>query len=219
MEIPTSAQALIVVVLFVAPGLFFEQGVERCLTYWRTSLRDRLIRFLMWSVLLQVVLAPVTYGLWRWYRQLSSDDPGWVFVSVASATGLVCLIAVPFGLGAALGDRASTDPEDAAVRWLLGRDLAPRTWDHYFRSRHTPAWVRVRLTSGEWIAGAWAYASSYPETEDVALDLVACDPVTGEITIEVDSDGTPLPVPLDWQALITRDRVDLIAWQSTASAP
>lgn len=214
MEVPSSAQALIIVLLFIAPGLFFEKGVERCLTYWRTNLRDRLIRFLMWSVVLQVALSPASYALWRWHEERRGADPGWGLFIITALVGILCLIVLPFAAGWFLGERASADPDARLVRWFLGRDLAPRAWDHYFRSRYTPAWVRVRLTSGEWIAGAWRYASSYPETEDVALDLVACDPNTGEIRIEVDADGTPRPVPLDWHALITLDRVDLIAWQS-----
>jgi hypothetical protein len=206
----------LVVLLFVAPGMFFEQGVERCLTYWRTNLRDRVIRFIMWSVVVQVLLSPVSYALWTWRLAQDPAVPGWSYFLVAAVVVLLGLIIGPFAAGWALGSRASANPDDRFVRWLLGRDLAPRTWDHYFRSRHTPAWVRVRLRSGEWIAGSWCYASSYPEVEDVALDLIRCDPKTGEIASTSDGAGPQVPIPLGWQALVTREQVDLIVWQATA---
>lgn len=59
-------------------------------------------------------------------------------------------------------------------RWvwaLVGRDPAPRAWDHLFADRPV-GWVRLKLKSGTWLAGAFAadgdgrrrsYAAGYPE--------------------------------------------------------
>jgi len=66
----------------------------------------------------------------------------------------------------------------------------------------------------QWLAGTWTFASSYPEPEDIAIDLIECDPFTGEIHFE-SIDGKNVEIPLEWKMIVRREDIDLIAWQPT----
>ncbi len=67
---PSSLEALLVAVLFVAPGLMYELGIEVQVGYWRTSLADRALRFFVQSVLLHAALLPLS--LWVLPRALAT---------------------------------------------------------------------------------------------------------------------------------------------------
>ena len=218
MTIPTTISTLLFVVLFITPGLLFEQGIERHLTYWRTNFQNRFVRFSMWSFIWTPILSPAIFAIWKWHSHLTSktdSDPGILFVFVCVASYTAAFIALPFLLGRALGQDANKTEPSKWVEWILGLDLAPRTWDQYFRPRSTQAWVRIRFKeTHEWIAGNWVYASSYPEPEDIALNLIQCDAKTGEIGFD-EIDGIFEPIPLNWKMIVRREDIDLVAWQPT----
>jgi hypothetical protein len=83
------------------------------------------------------------------------------------------------------GELAAGRPGPAGSR---GPTRAPRAWDHLFGSR-PDGWIRLRLRSGSWLAGAYAkrpdgsrsYAAGYPEEQDLYLiEAMDVDPDTGE---------------------------------------
>jgi len=218
MTIPTTLSTLVFIILFFIPGLLFEQGIERNLTYWRTNFQNRFIRFSMWSFIWTPIMSPIIYGLWKWHSHLTSrpdPDPGIMFIFCALVLYVTIYIALPFTLGKILGQLANEDNPPKIVDWILGKDLAPSAWDNHFRSRTTPAWVRIRMKeTQQWLAGTWTFASSYPEPEDIAIDLIECDPFTGEIHFE-SIDGKNVEIPLEWKMIVRREDIDLIAWQPT----
>ena len=159
---PTTLDGLVVALLFVAPGLHFELGIERQVGYWRTNLSDRLLRFFIWSVAFQALAAPVTY--WVWDRYLR-DDPAIRFDGALWGV-LLAYVVVPLALGLSVG--YAVRRQRAWTRWVVGKDPAPTAWDWLWsREVHGSAYVRVKLKSGGWAAavvGAQAvgFASSHP---------------------------------------------------------
>ena len=203
---PSSFEALVVLVIGIAPGLLFELGLERGQVYRRTPLGDRLFRFLAWSIGIHVVALPLTVWL---VRQLAASDwrrgelDVWPTLYVA---GLYAV--VPFLLGAYVGGERFGGP--SVRRALLGRDLEPTSWEFQFGRRRRPGFVRVRMRDGVWIAGTWCYTSSHPNTpEDMLLERLDCCSTTGALVV----DGEGRPAPLGWFVLLCRSDVDRIEFQ------
>lgn len=79
---------------------------------------------------------------------------------------------------------------------LTGPDPAPGAWDYLFQYQ-IDGWVRCRMKSSTWLAGAFAnangrksYAAGYPEPQDLYLAAsVAVDSETGEF--QLDEAGRP----------------------------
>lgn len=103
------------------------------------------------------------------------------------------------------------------ARLMSGPDPAPRAWDYLFQ-HNVDGWIRCRLKSGTWLAGAFAdangrrsYAAGYPEPQDLYLAAsVSVDPETGEF--ELDDDGLPLRgaggLLLRWEAVEYLEFID-----------
>ena len=214
--IPSTLEGAALLLAFVAPGLLYEQGVERSLGYWRTSLPDRVLRFFIESVLLQTVAAPAAYGVWHRYVRGGFDPPKADLLLYITLLGYVL---VPVGLGLVVGSGVRRHPDAWWVRPVFGLDPAPRAWDYLFSSTPT-GYIRARLKNDQrWVAGVFAvtsvgsrggYASSTPEREDIYLPLqLKCDNTTGEL--ELDPSGSP--ITLQWGILISRADVDVIESQ------
>lgn len=217
--IPTTFSSLVIAVAFVAPGLLYEQGIERSLGYWRTSLPDRVLRFFCESLILQGVATPVTFLLWSSYFRSGFDRTRVNWVLYGAALGYVV---VPLVLGYLVGWGVKRHPEAAWVGPLFGRDPAPRAWDYLFASSPR-GYVRARLKlDGHWVAGTFAadsvsgrggYASSVVGTDDLYLPTqVRCNNQTGELTL--DEEGSPMP--MRWGLIICRADVDVIEFQDWA---
>jgi hypothetical protein len=202
---PSTTEALIILVLAIAPGLLFELGVERGQAYWRTSFSDRLLRFFAWSFLLHALLLPISH--WLWNRHLADGwsagtIPLWPLYAAALAYTFV-----PMFLGHVVGGRSRVGA--GLRRLILGADLPPRAWDHLFAAR-PGGYVRACLVDGTWVAGTWAFSSSYPAEDDFLLDRrVRCDPLTGELLL--DDEG--FPVAIGWSLLLRRVDVGRIEFQ------
>lgn len=193
------------------PGLQFELGIERQVGYWRTRLSDRMLRFFIWSVVLQTVAAPLTVWVWETYASTSVDD---VNVDLRLWIILLLYVFVPLALGLVVGRamrRGRRWP-----RWIVGIDPAPTAWDWLWSGEvYGEAYVRVKLKAGGWAAGFWGaqaqgFAASYPAPQDIFLPMqLQTDQRTGEII--VDEDGRPKRQ--QWGLLIRWDEVDLLEFQ------
>lgn len=215
--IPSTLAGLAITLAFLAPGLLYEQGIERSLGYWRTSLADRVLRFFIESVLLQALVSPISFLVWDRYLRSGLDAPHEVnFVLYAALIGY---LALPFLLGLGVGAGARSNPAAWWVVPAVGRDPAPRAWDYLFSSRPT-GYVRARMKKdGRWVAGVYAldertgrigYASSVSGADDLYIPVeLTCDPVTAELAL--DAEGRPRR--LDWGLLLRRDDIDLIEFQ------
>ena len=100
------------------------------------------------------------------------------------------------------------------ARLIIGRDRAPRAWDHLFQDRPAGG-VRCKLKSGTWIAGMYAetgdghrpFASGYPEQQDLYLPvMLGIDPDTGEIL----TDDSGAPLVLDPGVLVRWEEVEFL---------
>lgn len=178
---PTSTEALIIALLFLAPGLLYDSGLTRSAPYRRPDSGERLWRAFANSLIFQVATLPLTFLVWRRYGPI---DLSHAAVSAVLVLGVVAgaYVAVPYGTGVLRGQR------------IRGRaSETPSGWDHAFRHLAGGGYVRVRLRTGEWIAGLYAhldghappYASGYPSDPTAYLPaLVDVDPVTGVILLD-----------------------------------
>jgi hypothetical protein len=146
------------------------------------------------SAVLHAVGAPLTYWLWAAYirsGRLSEGD-----VPLVLWLAPLIYVGAPILLGSTVG--SATRTRARWVRLITGPEPAPRAWDHLFGGR-PDGWVRLRLKSGTWLAGAYtresathkSYAAGYPEEQDLYLaESVDVDPETG--TFDRAHDGKPV---------------------------
>jgi Family of unknown function (DUF6338) len=176
---PTTFQALAVILVALLPGALFIWAAERLAGRWGIALSDRLLRFVGVSTVLHLLAAPATYIIWHNYlrtgaRAADSILPLWLW----PVAGLYAWVPIVLGtlMGLALRDQGLPDI-------FTGANPAPTAWDHVFFS-DPDAWVRMRLKSGVWIGGAYSagsYTGGYPEPADIFLSIAAeVDPDTGE---------------------------------------
>ena len=68
---PNTSEALIIALLFIAPGLLYELGIEREIGYWRTSLADRALRYFATSTIIHALAAR---RVWVWRSYLAAQQ-------------------------------------------------------------------------------------------------------------------------------------------------
>jgi hypothetical protein len=183
-----SFEALAVTLLALLPGALFTWSFEREVGNWGAGLADRVYRFVGFSAIFHAALAYPEYLFWTNYLRVpDADGQGFhnVFTGggdIAWWLGLVPILYV--GISVALGFLASRSAWNNGWlgRVLVGRNPAPRAWDHLFW-RGPALVVRLKLKDGEWVGGLFgddSYASGYPEPQDLLL----------EETYEITNDGT-----------------------------
>lgn len=155
----------------------------------RSSLPDRLTRYLTNSAALHAILAPVTYLLFQRAAETDAASlldetplmafvPGAIYVALPAVLGIANAVVGRRSGRSLAGQVLSLLPE----RWQIDTTTsAPSSWDHLFVGRG-PAYVRLRLRSGGWVGGFWgthvgrgidAHAALYPEARDLYLPQVA----------------------------------------------
>lgn len=105
------------------------------------------------------------------------------------------------------------EEELARRAFIIGRDRAPRAWDHLFLDRSAGG-IRCRLKSGTWIAGIYAetdadrpFASEYPEQQDLYLPAtLGIDPNTGKML----TNDSKEPLVLDPGVLVRWEEVEFL---------
>ncbi|WP_395156644.1 DUF6338 family protein [Ilumatobacter sp.] len=189
---PSSFQAVAVLVFALLPGALYVWSFERQAGRYGIGASDRVLRFIGVSAIFLAFLAAPLYWLYSrfWDRFVSGED-----LPLALATIPILYIATPILIGTTIG--VGLRRGRRWVRWLTGPDPAPRAWDHLFQYRQD-GWIRCRMKSGVWLAGAYAtangrqsYSAGYPEEQDLYLAAtVAVDPETG--AFEIDDKGDPV---------------------------
>jgi hypothetical protein len=187
---PSTVEALAVVLAAVLPGGLYVWAFERQVGAWGVSLADRLLRFIATSALFHLAAAPVSYLLWRDHLREGFTGPEptlplWLW----AVTGTY--IALPIALGVVIGQGVLKGRRLALL--LAGSNAAPTAWDFLF-SPNPNGWVRCKLKSGAWIGGAFAdgsYAGGHPEPGDLFIVRAAdIDQQTGEF--RRDDDGNAI---------------------------
>ena len=210
-------QALGVTLVAILPGASYMFAYERVAGGFGVSLADRLFRFLAASAVFAALFFGPGLVIYRDVvvtGQLARGElavwPTWAIVIV--------YVAIPTAVGSGLGSA-----HKAGNRWariLLGEAPEPRAWDHLWR-REPQGVVRMRLTSGTWLAGIYgtwsgrkAYAAGYPESGDIFLPLqVMVDAESGEL--QSDDDGCVVPVAGGGGLLVRWEQVEFLEIQET----
>jgi hypothetical protein len=182
--VPTTATALVLLVVAVLPGSVYTWAFERQASAYGVTLADRVLRFVAVSLAYDVAYAWPAYLLRR--NALPPWRPGaFAVVWAAVLVGLgvpACVGTVIGGLYATRGTRSgwrrlrdgplTARREARLLRFVLGPDPAPRAWDDFF-SRRPAAYLRIRTREGEWVGGRYgsdSYAGSFPNDADLLLE-------------------------------------------------
>lgn len=210
---PTTFQALGVLVAALLPGALYLWAFERLAGRWGATLSDRLLRFIGGSAILHALFAPATYWFWstQWPTIANRGQVSW------NLWGLVlAYVAIPMLIGTLVG-------YGTRKRWrwatlITGPDPAPRAWDYLFQGERD-GWVRLRLKSGTWIAGGYAtatdglksYSAGYPEDQDLFLATTAAvDTDTGAFILGEDGNAQLQPggVLIRWEEVEYLEFID-----------
>jgi hypothetical protein len=200
MSVPSTFQALGVALLALLPGALYELAREQRSGRWGLRGADQLFRLLAFSVVFQVVIAPLTYWLYSHYiitGHLRHGRPvsGWIWVL------LLAYLVVPFAFGrfTALGHRYRSRQTTSTWKRSIVRAVnlytdaapAPRAWDYLFSYRRRKGWIILHLKDGDRIGGAWrnSYAASYPDDQDLYLSEQV--ELTTDGRFQLDDDGLP----------------------------
>lgn len=184
-------EALGVAVLALLPGAVYTWSFERIAGRWGIGLSDRLYRFVGLSALYQALIAPITWKVWRDYLRhgapKGNELPLWLWPLA------IGYLAVPALVGHLLANEfRSGKPLAKAV---VGATAPPTAWDAVF-SGEVPAYVLMRLKSGQWLGGEYAdgsHVAGYPEPPDIYLAReLAVDQELGDFSF--DDAGEPMPV-------------------------
>lgn len=184
---PSTFQAVAVLLVALLPGAIYVWSFERVAGGWGVGLSDRVLRFIGASAVLHVLAAPITYCFWstQWAELIDSNSDA-SFWWWAAAAGYVL---VPFGLGTLVG--FGSRAKWPGAQWVTGPDPEPRAWDHLFQGKQD-GWIRLHLKSNTWIAGAFAdskgrksYTAGYPHPQDLFMAQgVQVDPDTGDFQFD-----------------------------------
>ncbi len=187
--------ALVVLAVALIPGALYVWAYERQAGGKGIGFSDRVLRFVGGSAIFHALFAPLTVWLWSdvWPRVRDGSSVSWFLWLVP-----VAYVVVPIAAGSYVGSCVQRGAW--WTRALTGPQPAPRAWDYLFHHQ-IDGWIRLRLKSGEWIAGAFAdangrrsYAASYPEPQDLYLAAAArVDPETGEFVVTDDDEIELLP--------------------------
>lgn len=201
------AAALVLVALL--PGAMFSWSFERWAGRFGIGLKDRALRFMgLSAVLLSMAAGPLYWVYANYWEALAAREPlpRWFW-------GLPILyICAPLVMGSLSGYACLSGyawkKNWPGARFIIGRDRAPRAWDHLFLDRPAGG-IRCRLKSGTWIAGIYAetdtdrpFASEYPEQQDLYLPAtLGIHPDTGKI------------ITKDGKEPLVRDPGVLVRWE------
>jgi len=188
---PQSFQAAAVVVIALLPGALYVWSFERQAGRYGISLSDRVLRFVGGSAIILAFFAVPLYWLYSNYGtaiEAGRALPPWLGILP------IAYVFVPLVAGTLVG--VSIRRDWGWAKWLSAPDPAPRAWDYLFQY-NVDGWIRCRLKSGTWLAGAYAnangrrsYAAGYPEPQDLYLAAtVEVDAESGEFV--VGEDGNP----------------------------
>jgi hypothetical protein len=169
---PSTVEALAVVVAALLPGALYVWAFERVVGRWGVGFSDRFLRFVGVSAAFHALAAPATYKIWFDYVRPDADEganhlPAWLWLVALAYVGLPTLT------GYLIGWRYNEG--GLLVRTVVGGTAAPTAWDYVFSNRPA-AHILMRLSSGSWIGGEYAagsYAGGHPEPADLYLSVEA----------------------------------------------
>ena len=169
-ETPSTLQQIILLVLFVLPGITYQFVRERMRgpVPGERDLAERVLRALTASIVLDALYL-IAIGPWLVHLIKPSGRPWFAAAAAeprqAAAVSLALFFAIPATAALAVG-------MIERLRHPSRFDPVPTAWDGAFRERST-GFVRVRLKSGTWVGGWYgrrSRASAYPNPPDLYLE-------------------------------------------------
>jgi hypothetical protein len=165
-DLSQPAAQILVIVLFLVPGLNCTWTIERLAGRATLSSTERLLRAVGWSVLIYAAASPWLVRVGAPFA--SGRTPVWELI----LGGVFLVFAAPLLL-ALLMLLARRDHRARAIMQRLTRiHPAPTPWDFAF-GEGRPCFVRIELQDGRLIGGYFgdrSFASAYPEPEDLFLE-------------------------------------------------
>lgn len=162
MEVPSTVQGLLVLLMLVIPGYLARMVFGAVVTIPQKDHKQILLDSVAWSVFMAPLLV---LGLYVEARLMTGSDvalfivvAAWTVVSFSSLAGLV------------VGRVCKQRP--AVVQRMGLRPLVPKAWDERL-GRGEPLLVLATLTDGSRLGGLWggnSFASSYPADEDIYVE-------------------------------------------------
>ena len=169
-ETASTIQQVVLIVLFVLPGISYQFVRERVRgpVPGEQDLGERVLRALTASIALDALYLIIAGP--QLLRLIKQTGKPWFAASdanprLAALVALALFIAIP-----------------AAAAWVVGQTQQrrrparfqpePTAWDYIFRSRST-CFVRARLKSGRWVGGWYglkSHAAAYPNEADFYLE-------------------------------------------------
>lgn len=169
-QAPSTALQVVLLVLFVLPGVTYQFLRER----WRgpvpgeRNLGERVLRAVTASILLDSLYA-IAAGPQLLRLARGGKSTGWDGISqqprVVGLWALLLFVVVP---ALAAGGVSLWQRRRLPARFRG----TPTAWDHMFRNCGS-CFVRVRLKDGTWVGGWYgsgSYATSYPEPAELFLE-------------------------------------------------
>jgi len=174
---PTSANAVFVLVVFLIPGFVFTR-----LFGFSIPLRPRdttyvVLDSLAVSCIDYAFLSPVVWLLLR--PGFSSNHPVWTVIG-----WFVTLFACPVAFALTAVRFIESPRADWLRRAFRIVHPVPKAWDYFFRQGKI-CWVLATMKDGRVVAGLYgtkSFASSYPDEEDLYLQTLCTLSAEGEIT-------------------------------------
>jgi uncharacterized membrane protein len=137
--------SLTVIVLALVPGAAYTLAYERVVGGYGVTARDRIVRLVTASAILQALFSGLSYYI---YRHMFAPEPSH-HVANAFLVELISIVyvGVPVVTGSLVGHGI-----ESGKRWAraIGGDaLEPRAWDYLWQQRPI-GYVRLRMKSGVW---------------------------------------------------------------------
>ena len=198
LDLSRPGSQIVVVVVFLIPGLLYMWTFERLAGRTRLKGTERLLRAIAWSTFLYAAASP---WLLRVGERLASELAVSPWEVLLGAVMLMFLL--PVACGFAMAQFRWSETRNVLLRRFTAVDPTPTSWDFAFTAGG-PYFLRARLKGGDRIGGFFgdgSVASSYPEAQDVYL----------EEAWRLAEDGSFLrPLPNSRGLLLRHENVELI---------
>ncbi len=192
MNIPTTLEALIIIVLIFIPGMILSQLLRSAVAFYPSE--PNAWHFLSMGAIGLALHVPVflawTHFLVEWYREGTLPEQ-WVN---ATLWVLFAIFLWPIMVGEGTLRLVQREGVDAFLdRYGMAyKDRPPTAWDWAVNISET-RWVKIRLKDGTWVAGWFgpsSFASIYKNNKDLYLERTWYLDANGDISDqEPNTDG------------------------------
>lgn len=152
MNIPTSLEAIVVIVLVFIPGYMFLQFISHSVAFLPKEVDARyFFALIVWGGVIHATGAPLTIPVIDWYTEGTLRDHTLYLVLWA----MLLLVLWPIAAGVICSWLITLDRVDNALK-KINKDYIsriPSAWDYAIRTG--PAFVRVHLSDGTVIGGVY----------------------------------------------------------------